>query len=629
MLLDLHVKNLAVLASAEVSFGTGLNVLTGETGAGKSIVVDSLALLGGARAAADLIRAGADSLGVTGVFRPAGDAWRTPLLAAGIEVEGDELVVRREIGREGRNRVFLADQPATLRLLADLSPYLLRIHGQREELGLVAPDLQRAWLDRSGGAEAAPLLAEVAAAFADWQNLAQRLERLQGDDRVRRERLDFLRFQAAEIDQARPVAGEETALAAERAVLRNVEAIRAGLAAAAALLDEDAAPAGGEGSAAAVQSLAQAHHALADIVPFEPAAGAWAAELEEARIRAQDVVAQVERRLESLEADPRRLDQVEERLALLERLFRKYGDSSEALLARRRSIAVELEELDGDENRAETLAARVAAALENYRAAALRLSARRRVWGDALAERVVDELADLALRRASFRVELGRRARGDSALAIDSQGVEFGAHGLDQVVFLLAANPGEEARPLARAASGGELARLYLAVQLAAAGEEERSVPTLVFDEVDAGLGGAEAAALGRKLQRLARGSQIFAVTHLAQVASHADLHFRVSKRLQAGRTHAQVERLDGAGRVAEVARMLAGKKVTPLSVSHAEELLAVAGRADPTPGGGVDWTPSGGPEKGTRSGGGRGVDRKPGSGPEKGSRSGIGRGRK
>src|SRR5688500_12544832 len=195
VLLDLHVKNLAVLASAEVSFGTGLNVLTGETGAGKSIVVDSLALLGGARAAADLIRAGADSLSVTGVFRPTGDAWRAPLLAAGIEVEGDELVVRREIGREGRNRVFLADQPATLRLLADLSPYLLRIHGQREELGLVAPDLQRAWLDRSAGAEAAALLAEVSAAYVEWQALAARLGRLQGDDRLRRERLDLLRFQ--------------------------------------------------------------------------------------------------------------------------------------------------------------------------------------------------------------------------------------------------------------------------------------------------------------------------------------------------------------------------------------------------------------------------------------------------
>jgi DNA repair protein RecN (Recombination protein N) len=571
VLVDLHIKNLAVLAGAEVTFGPGLNVLTGETGAGKSIVVDSLALLAGARAATDLIRTGAESLTITGVFRPGGEAWRAPLLAAGIEVDGDELVVRREIGREGRNRVFLADQPATLRLLSELAPFLLRIHGQREELGLVAPDLQRAWLDRSGGADAAALLAAVGTAFGDWQRLAERLGRLHGDDRLRRERLDLLRFQAAELDQARPVPGEEDELRAERDVLRNVEAIRRGLATAAALLDED--------DAAAVARLTQAHHSLQEIAAFEPAAADWAGELAEARIRVQEVVAQLERRLDGVEADPRRLDVVEDRLATLERLFRKYGDSSAALLQRRLEVAAELEDLDGDESQALVLADKVTAALVAYRDAALRLSERRRLWGQALAEQVTRELAELALGRAVFRVALERRSRSDSPLVLEGRGVEFGAHGLDQVVFLLAANPGEEAKPLARAASGGELARLYLAVQLAAAGEEERYSPTLVFDEADAGLGGAEAAALGRKLQRLARDGQIFAVTHLPQVASHADLHFRVSKRIAAGRTHAEVERLDAPGRVAEVARMLAGKKVTALSVSHAEELLAVAGR--------------------------------------------------
>ena len=388
---------------------------------------------------------------------------------------------------------------------------------------------------------------------------------------MRRERLDLLRFQATELEQAKPLLGEEDELRAERGVLRNVEAIRGGLAGAGALLDED--------DAAAVARLTQAYHSLQAIAAFEPAAESWAAELAEARIRVQEVVAQLERRLDAVEADPRRLEVVEDRLASLERLFRKYGDSSAALLKRQQQVKAELEELDGDENQAGALADKVTKALASYQVAALRLSERRRAWGEVLAERVARELVDLALGRAVFRVTLERRARGDSPLVLEGKGVEFGCHGLDQVVVLLAANPGEEAKPLARAASGGELARLYLAVQLAAAGEEERTAPTLVFDEADAGLGGAEAAALGRKLQRLAREGQIFAVTHLPQVASHADLHFRVSKRVAAGRTHAQVERLDAGGRVAEVARMLAGKRVTALSVSHAEELLAVAGR--------------------------------------------------
>src|SRR6202035_267878 len=247
VLRQLHVKTLAVLAAAAVEFGPGLNVLSGETGAGKSIVVDSLALLAGVRASAELIRSGAETLTVSGVFDLPGDSsegLRGLLAEAGVEVEGDEILVRREIARSGRNPVFLNDQPTTLRLLADLAPHLLRIHGQRDELGLVDPELQRVWLDRSGGAEAERPLGEVAAAFAEHQRLAARLERLAGGDRMRRERLDLLRFQAAEIDDARLAAGEELALKSERDVLRHAEAITRALGTAFALLFEE------EGSAA-------------------------------------------------------------------------------------------------------------------------------------------------------------------------------------------------------------------------------------------------------------------------------------------------------------------------------------------------------------------------------------------
>lgn len=567
MLREIHVRNLAVLAEASVEFGPGFNVLSGETGAGKSIVVDSLSLLAGARASSEMVRTGAEALTVSGVFEPEGGGWRSLLEEAGLEAEGEEILVRREIGRSGRNRVFVNDQPATLRLLADLAPYLLRIHGQRDELGLVEPELQRAMLDRSGGPEAEPLLGRVAEAFDLYSRLAERLERLSGDDRVRRERLDLLRFQAGEIDAARLRAGEETELRAERDVLRNTEAITRALGTGFALLFEE------EGSA--VERIARAQSLLVEVEAWEPQAAAWRAELEETRIRVTETARSLQQRLDGLEADPKRLDFIEERLALIERLCRKHGGSSAGVLARREEIEIELAELEGDTANRDELEEKVAAALSHYRQAALALSQARAAWGAALVERIEGELKDLGLARARLAVSLERRRRAGSPLVLGGEEVELGREGVDQVVFLFAPNPGEEPRPLARIASGGELSRIHLALQLATRGEAEKANPTLVFDEVDTGVGGAEAAALGAKLQRLAKGNQILAVTHLPQVASHADHHFRVSKQVKGERTSVRVEELDSATRVEEVARMLAGKKITDLSLSHARELIA------------------------------------------------------
>ncbi len=577
VLLELHVRNLAVLAEASVTFGEGLNVLSGETGAGKSIVVDSLFLLAGARASADLIRSGAETLTVSGVFAPAGGEWQRLLEEAGLPVDGPEALVRREIGRNGRNRVFVNDQPTTLRLLADLAPHLLRIHGQREEMELLAADLQREWLDRSGGEEAARLLARTAEAFGLHARLAERLERLSGDQRLRRERIELLRFQAGEIDAARPRPGEDAELRAEREVLRHAEAIARSLGGAfALLLDEEG---------AAGERLARAQALLQDVVAWEPQAAAWAAELEEMGIRLAELSTALGRRAGGLEADPARLDAVEERLALLERLCRRHpeaGGDLGRLIARRAEIETELAELEGDADNQEELQARAAAALDGYRAAAVELSRARAAWGEALTGRIEAELRDLGLGKARLAVRLERRRRAGSALVLDGEPVEIGPRGIDQVVLLFAPNLGEEPRPLARIASGGELSRLHLALQLAAGGAGAAGAPagpTLVFDEVDSGIGGAEAAALGRKLQRLAAGRQILAVTHLPQVASHADLHYRVRKTVAAGRTTVQVERLPPPARVEEVARMLAGDQLTPLSLSHAEELIAAAAR--------------------------------------------------
>jgi DNA repair protein RecN (Recombination protein N) len=580
MLRELHVRNLAVLAEASVELAPGLNVLTGETGAGKSIVVDSLTLLSGARATSELIRTGADTLTVTGVFQPEGEGWRAVLTEAGVEPSGDELLVRREISRAGRNRVLVDDQPATLRLLADLAPWLLRIHGQREELGLVDPELQRVWLDESGGDEAEALAARVAAAHDLWAQRAARLARATGDDRARRERLDLLRFQAGELAAAQLVAGEEAELAAERDVLRNAEAITRALGGAYELLYEE--------DGAAAERIGKSRGLLDDVAEWEPRAAAALAELDELRVRVEELALDLRRRVDGLDIDPRRLDEVEERLAALERLFRKYGVASAAeLIERARQIAAEIEELAGEAEGREELERRAAEALADYRAAALELSAARRRWGAVFVAAIEAELADLGLGKASLGVALERRPRQDSPLALPveeggaEQPVDFGPHGVDQVVLLFAPNPGEEARPLSLIASGGELSRIYLALQLAArgrgAGAGEPTRPTLVFDEVDAGIGGAQAAALGAKLQRLGGAAQILVVTHLPQVASYGDHHLKVAKEVRADRTYTRVEALDPNARAEEVGRMLAGARTTELSLSHARELLATA----------------------------------------------------
>lgn len=616
MLRELHVKNLAVLARASVELEDGLNVLTGETGAGKSMVVDSLTLLSGARATSELIRTGADTLSVTGVFTPGGEGWRELLAEAGVDEmeEGADLLIRREISHSGRNRVFVNDQPTTLRLLADLAPHLLRIYGQREEMGLLDPDLQRRWLDASGGEEAVALLSEVAGAYEEWQRVDQRLRRLSGDERARRERLDLLRFQFSELAAAGLTSGEEAELHEERDVLRNREAITQALGGAyAGLYDEDE---------AAVDRLARAQTQLERVAQWDSRAASAASELEELRVRLEELSVDLRRRLEDMDGDPGRLDQVEERLSVLDRLFRKYRvETADDLLARQGENEAELADLEDAAEGREALEAEVARALAAYRGKALELSAARRAWGSRLVAAIEDELGGLGLGKAALELRLERHRQDNSPLRLPpgdeapapeeeapvenapgeevpveaSEGgtggerpVAFSAHGIDQVVLYFAPNPGEEPRPLSLIASGGELSRIYLALQLAVLksrrgeGEAMADGPTLVFDEVDVGIGGAQAAALGRKLQRLGAGAQILVVTHLPQVASFGDHHFEVAKEVREDRTFTRVDRLNDDARTAEIARMLAGERTTDLSLSHARELLAdaAAGRS-------------------------------------------------
>lgn len=566
MLRDLHIQNLAVVEDVAIEFGDGLNVLTGATGAGKSIVVDSLALLAGGRARTDLIRSGADLLTVTGVFDPLDGAAALVLEEAGVATDDGGLHIRREISREGRNRVFVNDRPVTLRLLSELAPFLLRIHTQREELGLVSPELQRFWVDRSGGEKARELLEATRERFDAWESLSRKWSRMAGDERMRLERIDLLRFQREEIDVAGLTRGEEVELAQRRDQLRHREAIQNALGTSFGLLFD------GEGSA--VEEIAQSRRLIADVEEWEPEATEWRAELEEAAIRIDEVSKAIRGRLDSAPTDPAEIDGLESRLAAIDRLSRKYGASSTDILEYREAIDAELSELEGDEEDRAALEGQIEAALEEYAASAEKLSKARQRWGRALAKMIEAELADLAMEKATLAVEVDTVARADSPLEVGGRAVEFGPHGHDRVIIVLQANPGEQVGPVAKVASGGELSRVYLALQLAA-GESAMARPTLIFDEVDSGVGGSEAAALGHKLRRLSDGGQILAVTHLPQVASCGHRHYQIRKADDGARTKVSVEGLDAESRVEEVARMLAGEKVTRASRSHAEELIA------------------------------------------------------
>ncbi len=564
MLHDLHIRNLALLESVSVSFSDGLSVVTGETGAGKSLVVDSLLLLSGARATSDLIRSDAESMTVAGVFDTPQDAQFGALLEEhGIDVV-EETVVRREVSRAGRNRVYVNDTPVTLKLLTSLAPMLIRVHTQREELELIGGEVQRRWVDIYGGDSLRAAADATREAFSEFDRLDRRWRALVEDEQTRRERVELLQFQVKEIEAAQIQADEEVGLRERRGILQHRDRVRAALGTVVRGLYED--------DGAAGERIATAVRALAEVAEWVPQAGEWQGDLEDARLRVEETARAALAELDAVDEDPGELDRVEQRLADLERLFSKYGDSTREVLEVQRAASEELEILLGGSDDRDRLAGDRDRALATYKEAAEALSSERAKAGAAMVKAVERELEDLAMSGARLSVDLSRRV-SESGSAED---YAISADGWDRVTLMLAANPGEPAGPLATTASGGELSRIYLGLQLVARAGRDAEQVTMVFDEVDAGVGGAEAEALGSKLRRLAEGGQLLAVTHLPQVASSGHQHLRVEK-CRGERTTVQVTTLDETQRVEEVARMLAGREVTDLSRSHAEDLLRQA----------------------------------------------------
>ena len=557
MLRELRIRNFAVVENLTVPFAPGFNVLTGETGAGKSILVDAILLLRGARAQTDVIRADAETATVEAVFEVSDGAVAT-LDEAGLPLEDGEVVIRRELSRSGRHRAFVNDAAVTVGLLERLGDALVQVHGQHEHQRLLEPTRQLDVLDRFADAE--PLRERFAALFAKHAEARAELERRRGAARDRAQRQDLLRFQVSELDAARVRVGEDDELRTERRRLQHAERFAAGLQEVGSLLHDDA--------ASATARLARAGRVLSDLGRLDPAFAAPAETLDAARAHVEDTLAAVRGLRDTIVFEPGRLEGIDERLDALTRLKRKYGDSEEALLRFRADAAAELDRLERHEELLAEDERRLAELEAEMVSAARALGAARREAAAKLGPRVQRELRQLGMDRAAFEVATIDLAAGD-----------WGLRGAERVEFRFTANPDEPNRPLARIASGGELARTMLALQVVLSGDDD--APTMVFDEVDAGIGGRAASVVGDKLAALGGSRQVLCVTHLAPIAALADQHVRVAKSVRGGRTRATTAVIVGDERAAEIARMLGGDASGAAALDHARALLR-ARRARP-----------------------------------------------
>jgi DNA repair protein RecN (Recombination protein N) len=579
MLTSLRVRDLAVLEDVEVAFREGLTVLTGETGAGKSLVVDAVALLAGGRADPALVRAGAERLVVEGAFECDDAGVRGALAEAGL-LESDagpfEVVVRREVASGGKSRLLVNGSPAVLKTLQQIAPGLLVLYGQAEARDLLDPGAPREVLDRFAGLE--ERAADAAAKYRAFLERERELARLGEAGRDRVQRLELLNFQIAEIDEVKPREGEDEEISSERKRLASVERIGKLLAEASAALEDD--------ERGALRAALAARSALHSLEEIDSSYVSRSTALAEAIERLKDVAFETSRDLESLEADPARAAYVAERLDALAKLKRKYGATLGEVIARREALAKERDELSDLEGAVRKAGEAAEAAFAAFRRAALELSAEREAAAPRLGRAVEAHLRDLAFLKSSFTALVARREEEGSRFRAGGTSVSFGAHGVDHVAFAFAPNPGEPARPLQKIASGGELSRVQLALAAALAAEDAAGakgarsrradpVRTFVFDEVDAGVSGATADAVGKKLRALAAGGQILVVTHLAQVAAAGERHLSVSKESAKGRTRTRVEELEGAGRVEAVAALLAGASVGEAARAQARQLLA------------------------------------------------------
>ena len=543
MLRYLHIRNLAVIEEVEIEFGPGLTVLTGETGAGKSILVEAVGLLLGGRASTDLVRTGADAAHIQAVFE---------------DEQGREVIVRREITAQGRSRAFVDGSLATAGALRQLAEQLIELHGQHEHHLLLESDRHLDLLDEYAGLAAGR--ESVACAFETLQHQRSVLDALRLDDRQKSARIDLLTFQRDEIERAALRPGEDEALTAERVVLANADKLqRLGAEAYAALYESEG---------AALASLGIVWRRLGELAALDPRAAPYVDARDAIKSQLEDLAFFLRGYVEGVEASPARLQAVEDRLAELTRLRRKYGETLDAVVAHAARCHRELADLEDSEARVAEAEQSLDRARAVFRHSADTLSAARRKEAPALSRDLERALEELAMRGARFEVRFNETPLPEG---------EWSSRGVDRAEFFVSPNPGEDLRPLARIASGGELSRIMLALRgLTARTAAHR---TLVFDEVDAGIGGRAADDVGRKLGSLGERAQVLCITHLPQIAATAATQLQVLKTVRDGRTITSVTRLDRDGRCEEIARMMAGGAITPAVLASAADLLR-AGQA-------------------------------------------------
>jgi DNA repair protein RecN (Recombination protein N) len=560
MLLELRAENYAVIDRAVAGFGPGLNLLTGETGAGKSILIDALALLLGGKASPDVIRHGADKAVVGCVFELTPGA-AAILEANGIDSDSDHILLRREIVSNGKGRVFVNNQPATVGVLRQLAPELALVHSQGETMGSFDQSQQRILLDRFGGLN----LEAVAEIFAVWRATTGKLEELQSAEQDRLRMADLWRFQSKEIDQAALAADDEDIqLEAEKRVLGNAEKLYTAAMSAHELLYES--------ENAAETTLGSALKHLEELARYDTRFQEPSQQLAAAKAIVEDVDAEVRDFADNINAAPGRLEEIEDRLAALDRLKRKYGQTLVEVIAFGAEAARQLAEVENRDALLLELKAKEAQDAAAYRVAAEQLTASRTDAAKRLEKLAEAQINDLAM-STRFNVRVTPHHAQE----------RWTSHGWNEVECLIATNAGEPMKPLHEIASGGEMSRVMLALKVTVeeaasgrTGRKKKSIlpRTLVFDEIDIGIGGRAAEAVGQKLKTLSKGQQVLCITHLPQIAAFGDQHFLIEKTEKAGRTQTNVRLMEDSERTQEIARMLSGAKLTETSLKHAEHLL-------------------------------------------------------
>jgi DNA repair protein RecN (Recombination protein N) len=562
MLTDLTIKNFAIIDQIHAQFGPGLNALTGETGAGKSILVDAINLLLGSRASSEMIRTGQEEASVE-AFVELGGKGGTPLLEnLGLE-QSEGLQFRRIIHQSGKSRAFLNGTAITLHMLEELGEGLIHIYGQHEHQHFLDPLRHIDILDRSGGLlETRNRFQEV---FAAWTKAVSEMAELTSRQKQRAERMEFLAFQSGEISRAGLKVGEDEELGAERSRLVHAEKLYS-------IAHFGAEVLYGE-SGSAVERLKATLQRLKEGVKVDPALATLAASVESILFQSEDVASSLRAYREKIYFDPKRLETIESRLDELTKLKKKYGPALADVLAYRERIDGERKTLGGLEEKISDL--EKIAREEQARAGTLarQLSEKRKEAASDLASKLEKELSSLGMKKVRFQIKV------DSEVAGPGEGdrPRMNEKGMDRVEFLLSPNPGEDLKPLAKIASGGELSRIMLAMKRIFA--EDSLVKTLIFDEVDAGIGGGIAEIVGRKLKEISGHFQVFCITHLPQIASFADTHYKIIKKESGGKTYVEVKRLSDEERLEEVARMLGGLKITGKTIDHAREMLKEAKR--------------------------------------------------